>query len=116
MRFGEWMERRRIQVGLTKAALARAAGVSLSTIRTLECGGTVRRDQWIPPAPKDRTLARLAAALQVETAEVFALVGRAFPTDGVELPLDLRDKIDLLSVEERGAVEAIINRLLGERI
>lgn len=115
MRLGEWVERRRIEVGLTKAALARAAGVSLSTIRTLECGGTVRRDQWIPPAPKDRTLFRLAAALQADPADVFAHIGRQLPDDGAGPPLDLREKIDLLSTSERGAVEAIIDRLLDER-
>lgn len=115
MRFGSWMAGRRLEVGLTKAALARAAGVSLSTVRTLELGGVVRDDTWTAPAPKDRTLARLAAALNTTVEEVFERAGCAPPSPSMELALDLREKIDLLSLEERGAVEAIIDHLLSER-
>jgi transcriptional regulator with XRE-family HTH domain len=103
-----------MEVGLTKAALARAAGVSLSTVRTLEFGGVVRGETWLPPAPKDRTLARIAAALNVDAAAVFERAGRGPPAEG-DITLDLREKIDLLSLEERGAVEAIIDHLLDDR-
>lgn len=113
--FGRWLTHRRIEVGLTKAALARAAGVSLSTVRTLEFGGVLRGAEWIAPAPKARTLARLAAALNVGADDLFARAGRSQPPADLDDVLDIREKIDLLSAEERGAVEAIINHLLSER-
>jgi transcriptional regulator with XRE-family HTH domain len=113
-RFGRWLRTRRIEVGLTKAALARAAGVSLSTVRTLEFGGVLRGDTWVAPAPKDRTLARLAAALNTAPDDVFGRAGRRPPAHGIELTLDIREKIDLLTLEARGAVEAIIDHLLAD--
>jgi len=113
--FGAWLSNRRIEVGVTKAALARAAGVSLSTVRTLEFGGVMRGDDWIPPAPKNRTLGRLAAALHVSPEELFQRAGRSHAPSDLDDVLDIREKIDLLTSEERGAVEAIVDQWLSER-
>src|SRR5687768_11045000 len=111
--FGALVARRRVEVGLTKAALARRSGVSLSTVRTLETGGTFRGHEWVAPAPKDRTLIRLAAALHLSPDDVFQRLGRGLPDDAADVDLDVRDKLDLLTLEERGAVEAIIDHILA---
>ncbi len=67
-----------IRAGRSKADLARAAGVSANAVATLLRGGRHEKGVWVHPNPRDDFLAKLAAALGIDAAELFDRAGGTF--------------------------------------
>jgi transcriptional regulator with XRE-family HTH domain len=59
--------------------VAEAAGISVSTLNTLEKGGRTVRGEWVLPSPEDKTLVKLAEALHIPARELFSELGRDVP-------------------------------------
>lgn len=108
----------RRRMGLSKRAAARKAGLSEGLWRQLEAG--VRKpmpDVTVPVSPRDYTLEAAARAVEVDPAELFAIVGRPYeatepdePAVGEVDPADLsalRDEIRTLGDEIRALVHEV---------
>ncbi len=110
----------RERAGLSRTAVASLAGVSTTTLVNLEGGGRTYRGEWTLPGTSDRNLVRIAEAVQVDVAELFATLRREPPAwwigpKPVERKLSaLSGKIDQLAPEDRRYVEELVDRLLGE--
>jgi transcriptional regulator with XRE-family HTH domain len=72
-RFGEWLRSRRQEAGLGTTQLAKIVGVTDGTITRIEQGFIVT------PAPDK--LSRIAEALDLSLADVYAMAGYAVPDD-----------------------------------
>src|SRR6266536_5512505 len=76
--FGEWLTKRRLELGFTQVYVAGRAGISTQNLVSLEHGGFRRRTDgpWILTNPKDDTLRALARIYRVSPEEMFERVGR----------------------------------------
>jgi transcriptional regulator with XRE-family HTH domain len=116
----EFMQARRVELGLSVVTAAKAAGLSDNKWRELESGSSRHREE---------TLLKVARGLQVPASVVLELAGRAIPrSDVLERiranqrsgglrengnPAALSGKIARLSPEDRAKVEAMVDEMLG---
>src|SRR4051794_29502407 len=90
-RFGEWLRQRRREVGLGTTELAKRTGITDGTITRLEQGyiGT----------PDPRKLSRIAEALGLNLADVYAMAGYDAPAELPSFQPYLRRKYHDLPAE-----------------
>lgn len=104
---GELLRGSRIEAGLSTHDVAKIAGVNQATIVRLE-DGSIR-------VPRTDTLAKVAAALQLNVATVFIVAGLtphdALPAMGPYLRTKYRD----LSTDDITAIERYATRLAKKR-
>lgn len=81
---GSLLKAKREAAGLSTRALGSKAGVNDSTI--------VRLEQGLRGSPRPDVLTKLAQALHLNLADVFALAGYAVPQELPKLPVYLRIK------------------------
>lgn len=81
---GSLLKRQRITAGLSTRSLGAKAGVDDSTI--------VRLEQGLRNTPRPDVLTKLAKALHLNLADLFALAGYAVPQELPTLPAYLRVK------------------------
>jgi transcriptional regulator with XRE-family HTH domain len=81
---GSLLKQKRVAAGLSTRSLASKAGIDDSTVVRLEQG---RRE-----TPRPDVLTKLAGALHLNLADVFALAGYAVPQELPTLPAYLRVK------------------------
>lgn len=123
--FGHWLERQRLDRGLTKRAAAAKAGISEGAWRQYEQGGKDSYGTWVPANPSDSTLSSIALGLELPHEEVFKRAGRPAPLFGVHTedgghpesgPGPDREALisayGHLSPGSRAAVDALITQLL----
>lgn len=137
-RIGEAREALRPE--LTMRGAARQAGFSDATWRKIESGGLVQHGHWTPPNPTNANLEAAAIVVGLDPDELFKLVGREYkgPYNNMLVPgpdgqdplralvrqrtlnraqeqrAALSGKISRLTEDDAAAVEAIVDRLLGE--
>jgi transcriptional regulator with XRE-family HTH domain len=123
---------------LSMRGAAQKAGFSDATWRKIEAGGLTQHGHWTPPNPTNANLEAAAIVVGLDPQPLFELVGRTYQGPYnvlVEGPGDrealerlrsqianraresraaLSGKIARLSDDDAAAVEAIIDRLLGE--
>lgn len=125
--FGETIRHARERKGLHRTDVAEKAGLSASTLKTIEDGGRNYRGQWTYPSPSNMTVVRIAAALGVPFVDLFAILGREPPTavfatgSGddrdyviVDEPAAFTDKFARLSPGQREAIERLVDEMLGD--
>lgn len=100
---GAFLRQRREQLGLSSRQLAARAGFNDATV--------VRFEQGAFGAPRADKLARLAEALGLQLADVYALADYAVPSELPTLRPYLRTKYRDLPVEDVEAIEAYAARL-----
>jgi len=83
-KLGTILKSHREAAGLTTRALGAKAGVDDSTV--------VRLEQGIRSSPRPDVLSKLAEALDINLADLFALAGYAVPKDLPSLPAYLKIK------------------------
>lgn len=105
-RLGPWLKAQRMQRGLSLYGLAKASGVDRAAILRLERG---EHEQ-----PRPETLTRLADALGVNPADLYAAAGytakRALPS----FRPYLRTKYGHLPASQRNQLSAYFDRLSAE--
>jgi|HubBroStandDraft_1064217.scaffolds.fasta_scaffold26197_2 transcriptional regulator with XRE-family HTH domain len=104
-RLGEFLRARRIELGLSARQVARTVDVRDSTIMRLERGAYA--------APAADKLARVAGALKLELADVFALAGYVVPKSLPALPHYLKVRYPELADEAIGELHEHLNQLMG---
>ena len=103
---GQYLRDRREHLGLSARAVARAVGVQDSTIMRLE------RGHYLAPAPDK--LARIAATLELELADVYAKAGYAVPERLPGLTSYLNLRYPLLGESAVDELNAHLERLVTE--
>lgn len=104
---GQFLQARRKACGLSTHKLAAAAGMDQATVVRFEAG-TIG-------APRPDKLARIADALGVSGADVFALAGYTAPTDLPALRPYLTAKYPGLLAEDVDRIEAFTARIAKKR-
>ena len=104
---GRLLKAKRIEHGLSTHRLAAAVGMDQATVFRFEAGSIV--------APHPDKLARIAAALGVSGADVFALAGYTAPTDLPALRPYLSAKYHGLLTEDIDKIEAYVGRVAKKR-
>lgn len=72
--FGRWL--RAVRGARSRQRIVDLAGLSISTVQNYEDGGRRYKGQWVIAQPDDRTLAKLARALDVTVEEIFERAGK----------------------------------------
>jgi transcriptional regulator with XRE-family HTH domain len=106
-RLGSILKARRDELGLSTYAVADAVGVEQSTIVRFEKGAFL--------APRPDKLARLAEALGLVGADLFAMAGYTTPGDLPSLGSYLRIKYCDLPEEDLDNIEAYATKLAKKR-
>ena len=104
-RLGEFLRARRIELDLSARQVARTVDVRDSTIMRLERGAYA--------APAADKLARIAGALELDLADVFALAGYVVPKSLPALPHYLKVRYPELADDAIGELHEHLNRLIG---
>jgi transcriptional regulator with XRE-family HTH domain len=104
---GELLRDTRVEAGLSTHDVARMAGVNQATIVRLE-DGSIR-------IPRTDTLAKVAAALQLNVATVFTVAGITPPAALPAMGPYLRTKYRDLGAEDITAIERYAARLAKRR-
>ncbi len=104
---GQYLQARRKERGLSTHKVAAAAGTNQATVFRLESGSFA--------APHADKLARIAAALGVSSADVFALAGYTPPSDLPSLRPYLAARYPALLSEDLDRVEAYVGRIARKR-
>jgi len=105
-RLGQYLRARREELGLSARALARAVDVRDSTILRLETGTYA--------APAADKLARIAAHLKLDLADVFAMADYVVPEALPSLPHYLRLRYPTLTQEAIEALHELLRREEGQ--
>jgi len=105
-RLGAFLRVRRSELGLSARQVARSVDVRDSTIMRLERGAYA--------APAANKLARIAAVLELDLADVFALAGYVVPSAFPALPHYLKVRYPGLGDEAIGELHEHLNRLMGQ--
>lgn len=119
---GTWLTEERTRRGLTRAEIAKRAGVSPSTLATLEAGGRMWKGTWNEPSPTDGTLVRIADALEVDRQDLFKRAGRGHAPPAVRTNGSVSDepafmnKLNQLSERDRRVIESAIDRMVDEML
>lgn len=117
---GELVAKARTERGLSRYALARAAGIKEPTVRGLETGiaqsGTdVRR--W--PAPTEDTLDRIALALDIDPNELRSAAGKHLTpnsrSDTVKPIISKSIDASGLSDDEIEQIQALVNTIRSSK-
>jgi transcriptional regulator with XRE-family HTH domain len=98
--FGRWLVACREATRTPRRRLARAAGISDSTLANYEKGGRHQDGRWWIQRPTRATLAALARALDVPEAEMLRRADPAaapLPADPSDLPVPAADLAALLA-------------------
>jgi len=116
--FGEWLTKRRLELGFTQVYVAGRAGISTQNLVSLEHGGFRRRTDgpWILPNPKDDTLRALARIYRVSPEEMFERVGRHGDRPQTKSAVRRRAGLDRPTRRDRVAEVERQNAELAERI
>jgi transcriptional regulator with XRE-family HTH domain len=102
---GSLLKRQRLAAGLSTRALGAKAGVDDSTI--------VRLEQGLRDAPRPDILTKLAKALHISLADLFALAGYAVPQELPTLPTYLRIKYRHVPQPARDELVSYMRHLYG---
>lgn len=100
---GNYLRARRRELGLTSRGLAELSGLEQATIIRVETG-RIRR-------PRPDILTKLAEALDVDSADLFARASYTAPTSLPSLTPYLRTKYKDLPAKEVAKIEAYAERL-----
>jgi transcriptional regulator with XRE-family HTH domain len=103
-RLGTWLRKHRHKVGLTTMQLAAEAGTTDGTISRIEQGAIA--------APDPRKLSRIAEALGLSLADVYAMADYAVPSDLPSFQPYLRRKYRDMPVEAVGDLEQAFERII----
>lgn len=101
LQLGRFLKERRTALGLSTYQVAKLSGVPQSTIVRFELGEYA--------APRPEKLSRIAGALKLPVAEVFARMGYVNADDLPDLETYLRTKFDI----SQETVEQIVNMTRG---
>jgi transcriptional regulator with XRE-family HTH domain len=104
---GQLLKARREARGLSTHRLAAAAEMDQATVVRFEAGSIV--------APRPDKLSRLAEALGISGADVFALAGYVVPSDLPSLRAYLSAKYGGLQVEDIDRIETYVGRIAKKR-
>ena len=104
-RLGEFLRARRLELDLSARQVARTVDVRDSTIMRLERGAYA--------APAADKLARIAGALELDLADVFALAGYVVPKSLPALPHYLKVRYPELADDAIGELHDHLNQLMG---
>jgi transcriptional regulator with XRE-family HTH domain len=104
-RLGEFLRARRIELDLSARQVARTVDVRDSTIMRLERGAYA--------APAADKLARIAGALELDLADVFALAGYVVPSSLPALPHYLKVRYPELADDAIGELHEHLNQVMG---
>src|SRR5574341_916723 len=116
--FGEWLVRRRADLGYTQVYVVGRAGISVQNLVSLEHGGLRRRSDgpWILPNPQDDTLKALARIYRVSAEELFERVGRYADRPQTKRAVRRRAGLDRPKRRDRIAELERQNAALEERL
>ncbi len=116
--FGEWLTKRRLELGFTQVYVAGRAGISTQNLVSLEHGGFRRRSDgpWILPNPKDDTLKALARIYRVRPEEMFERVGQYADRPQTKSAVRRRAGLDRPKRRDRVAEVERQNAELAERL
>jgi transcriptional regulator with XRE-family HTH domain len=103
---GEWLRQRRQDTGLSTIQLAKQAGTTDGTITRFEQGAIA--------APDPHKLSRIADALGVSLADVYALADYAVPSDLPSFQPYLRGKYRDMPAAAIGDLEQAFDRIIKE--
>lgn len=103
-RLGEWLRQQRQEAGLFTTELARRAGTTDGTITRIEQGAIA--------APDPRKLSRIAEALGLSLADVYAMADYAVPSDLPSFQPYLRRKYRNMPSGAIGDLEQAFERII----
>lgn len=106
-KLGQFLKARRTELGLSTYRVAELADMDQATVVRLEAG-TIS-------APRPDKLSRIAKALDLSAADIFALADYTVPRDLPTLKPYLRVKYQDLSTEDVEKIEAYTARLAKKR-
>lgn len=105
-KLGEYIKKARLAGGLSIRALATATGVTLGAIQQLEAGDVEQ--------PRPGNLVRIAEALELAVADLYAIIGYSVPTDLPEFAPYLRAKYELSDKDVR-ELNAVFESLAAKK-
>lgn len=106
-KLGEILKTRRDELGLSTYKLAGTAGIDQATVVRLENGAFT--------APRPDKLARVAEALDLSAADLFAMAGYTTPHDLPALPAYLHVKYCDLPQVDLDSIEAFVADVAARR-
>lgn len=104
---GQVLKARREELGLSTHKLAKLAEINQATVVRIEAGSIL--------VPHPDKLSRVAGALGLRSAEVYALADYLFPNDLPSLRPYLRTRYDQLLDEDISKIEELAARLAKKR-
>lgn len=107
VKLGQFLKKRRTELGLSTYGVAELADMDQATVVRLEAGAI--------SAPRPDKLSRIAKALDLSAADIFALADYTVPRDLPTLKPYLRVKYQDLSTEDVEKIEAYTARLSKKR-
>jgi transcriptional regulator with XRE-family HTH domain len=105
-RLGKWLRQRRQAAGLSTIQLAKQAGTTDGTITRFEQGAIA--------APDPHKLSRIAEALDLSLADVYAMADYAVPSDLPSFQPYLRGKYRDMPAGAIGDLERAFERIIKE--
>ena len=104
---GQMLKARREELGLSTHKLAKLAEIDQATVVRFEAGSIL--------APHPDKLSRVAKALSISGADVYALADYLVPSDLPSLKPYLKTKYDRLLDEDISKIEELVTRLAKKR-
>jgi transcriptional regulator with XRE-family HTH domain len=105
-RLGEWLRQRRKEAGMSTIQLAKLAGTTDATITRIEHGA------FVAPAPDK--LCRIAVALGLSLADVYAMAGYAVPSDLPTLQPYLRRKYEDMPAQVVEDLDRVVQTIIDK--